>query len=150
ILLIGVAVPVGRTLLPGNVNFDGVRHFHEFMPCLALLAGAGLDATTRALARLLAARSVRTAAVARVAAALVLIAPGAVATVRTEPNGLAYFNSFIGGLGGAQARGVPEATDYWGNSYWQALDWLNGHAEPGAAVRFAIFPTIARSVAHYR
>jgi hypothetical protein len=140
-LLIGVAVPVGRTLLPGNVNFDGVRHFHEFMPCLALLAGAGLDAVARALARPLA---------ARVVAALAFIAPGAVATVRTEPNGLAYFNSLVGGLAGAQARGVPEATDYWGNSYWQALDWLDEHAEPGAAVRFAIFPTIVRSVAHYR
>jgi 4-amino-4-deoxy-L-arabinose transferase-like glycosyltransferase len=149
-LLIGVAVPVGRNLLPGSVNFDGVRHYLEFMPCLALLAGAGADAVVRALARPLATAHARAAALVRAGALALLVAPGAVAVARTHPNGIAYFNAFVGGLPGAQARGVPDSTDYWGNSYWQAYDWLDDHAEPGAVVHVPLFPTIVRPVAHYR
>jgi hypothetical protein len=150
VLLIGVVVPVGRNLLPGSVNFDGVRHFLEFMPCLALLAGAGLDAVTRALVRPLAAARARLASALRFAAAAALLAPAALAVVRTEPNGVVYFNGLVGGLAGAQARGVPDATDYWGNSYWQGLDWIDAHAEPGAALHVAIFAPVVRCVAHYR
>ena len=86
-LLIGVAVPVGRNLLPGSVNFDGVRHYLEFMPCLALLAGAGTDAVVRALARPLATAHARAAAFVRAGALALLVVPGAVAVARTTPTG---------------------------------------------------------------
>jgi hypothetical protein len=149
-LLIGVAVPIGRNLLPGSVNFDGVRHFLEFMPCLALLAGAGADAVVRALARPLEGAHARVAALVRPVALLALVAPGAAAVARTHPHGIAWFNGLLGGLRTAQARGLPDATDYWGGSYWQAYGWLNDHAEPGAALHVPLFRPIVRSVAHYQ
>ena len=36
-----IAVTLGRMYLPGAVNFDGVRHFLELFPALALLAAIG-------------------------------------------------------------------------------------------------------------
>jgi hypothetical protein len=130
-LLLGVLVPVGRTGLPGMRNFDGVRHFLEFLPYLALLAGSGFAFALsrlhtpgpRALPRFLAA-----------GASLAVFVPLAAQLVRTHPNGICYFGALAGGLDGAQARGLPDATDYWANSYWQGLAWIDEHASAGAAL----------------
>lgn len=54
--------------------------------------------------------------------------------VVNHPHQLAYFNGLVGGLGGAQRRGVPDATDYWGLSYRQGMAWLDRHAPRGAMV----------------
>jgi hypothetical protein len=67
-------------------------------------------------------------------AALLCLAPLGTWLVRHHPHQIAYFNPLIGGLAGARARGVPDATDYWANSYRVGLDWLNAHAAPNAVV----------------
>ena len=41
-LVVWVLTPIVRTMLPGMRNFDGVRHFLEFYPPLALLAAMAL------------------------------------------------------------------------------------------------------------
>jgi hypothetical protein len=148
-LLLGVLVPIGRTALPGMRNFDGVRHFLEFMPCLALLAGIGTGDVLAAL-RALAARGApwpRLAPAARAAAALALVAPVATQAFATHPHGVCYFNALVGGLRGARERGVADAGDYWGQSYWQGLDWLAAHAEPGAAVAAPIAAPVLAAAA---
>jgi dolichyl-phosphate-mannose-protein mannosyltransferase len=151
LLVIAVAVPLGRTLLPGMTNFDGVRHFLEFMPPLALLAAGGLHSIATWIYRLLAARArapVRIGVVALVACAALL--PGATATARTHPNGCAWFNELVGGLAGAQRRSVADATDYWGNSYWQGLAWLDLHAERDAALYVPVAGHVVRASAPVR
>jgi len=152
-LLLGIAlaVPLGRTLLPGMTNFDGVRHFLEFMPPLCLLAAGGLHAVVTWIDRALATRArapVRVGVAALVACAA--LAPGATATARTHPNGCAYFNGLVGGLAGAQRRGVTDATDYWGNSYWQGLAWLDVHADRNATLWVPIAGHIVRAAAPVR
>ncbi|MGQ0553087.1 MAG: glycosyltransferase family 39 protein [Planctomycetota bacterium] len=164
LLALGVLLPVGRTMLPNAVNYDGVRHFLEFQPFLALLAGAGV---ARALtwAGALRGRAAVTprepqaprepqplSGLAAVALVALLFATPAAAVVQTYPHGVCYFNSFIGGLSGAQAaaRTDPEVEvpcDFWGQSYWQGIAWLNEHAEPGAAVHVAVASHIVRSAA---
>ena len=169
LLLLGVLVPVGRTSLPKAINFDGVRHFLEFQPFLALLAAAGfaclleLAATPwrRARARWVAAsaeaggpRPLVPAPVAPVALSatllVLLFAAPAVAVVQTWPNGTCYFNDFVGGLGGAQARGIASATDYWAGSYWQGMEWLDEHAESGASLLVPVAGGVAASAAPVR
>ena len=148
LLVAGLAVSIGRNLLPGARNFDGVRHFLEFYPYLSLAAGAGL-ATVVGWCR----RAVPSAGAARVLPALVsavFLLPPVVQTARTHPNGICYFNFLIGGCGGAQARGIQDATDYWGNSYWQAFAWLDEHAEPDARLIVPVGETIARCIAPER
>ncbi len=170
LLVLGIAVPIGRTLLPGMRNFDGVRHFLEFTPTLCLAAGVGAmvvahwikgrapvpsasGAQTEASSSAAPspapgptpgpapgpARGVTLTAVIVGIAALV---PGLLATTRTHPNGIAYYNVLAGGLTGAQQRGLREATDYWGNSYWQGLAWLDENATENAALLVPVAPHI--------
>ena len=142
-LAVGVAVPVGRVSLPGSVNFDGVRHFLEFMPFLALLAGVG---TAELVARAQALVPAPRAGTALLGTAALFAAP-AWAAADTWPHGNCYGNAFIGGLAGAQARGEASATDYWGASYWQGLQWLSARAEPGASVLVPVAWHVARAAA---
>ena len=144
-LLIGVLVPVGRNMIPGMRNFDGVRHFIEYMPMLAVLASLGLVTITQWIGGLITGPALRAAVSAGVGTALVL--PGLIAVIDTSPNGVAYFNSFVGGLAGAQQAGLRGATDYWGNSYWQGIDWLNREAEPNARLVVPIAEHVARASA---
>jgi hypothetical protein len=123
-------------------DFDGVRHFLEFMPPLCGLAGIGAVQLAR-LTSGAATVAVRSRVVAVVCTAAVV--PGALATARTFPNGICYYNATLGGLAGAQAARIPDATDYWGNSYWQAIDWLNANAEEGAAIVTPIAPHLMRT-----
>ena len=151
LLAIGTVLPVGRTLIPGMVNFDGVRHFDEFLPPMCLLAASGLSWLAERVTRWRRLTSRR--ALARVVANSLLaaaISPGAWATLRTHPNGTVYFNALVGGLSGAQHCQLRDATDYWGNSYWQAIDWLNVHAESGASILSPVAGHIVRAIAPVR
>jgi hypothetical protein len=152
LLLLGVALPIGRTALPGAINFDGVRHFLEFQPFLALLAAAGVAWLLELLARMRPARAPDGRPSAALAGALLvlLFAAPARAVVLTWPNGTCYFNAFVGGLGGAQARGIASATDYWAGSYWQGLAWLDEHAEPGASLLVPVASQVAAAAAPER
>ncbi len=138
-VLVGAALPVARNLIPGMRNYDGVRHFHEFLPFFCVLGALGLDLLGRRLRPPL-----------RAALLVLALLPGALAVVRTHPNGVAYFNALIGGLEGAQARRFSDATDYWGNSYWQGFAWLDEHAEPGALLLVPVAEHVARAAAPVR
>ena len=144
---VAIAVAIGRNVPPGMRNFDGVRHFLEFYPFLCIAAGAGLAATMARVRRLAAGRA---GALAAPVVALLCLAAPVVATARTHPNGICYFNALVGGLGGAQALGISGATDYWGNAYWQAFAVLNARAEPGARVLVPVGTQVGRSIAPVR
>ncbi len=150
LLALGVVVPVGRTALPGAINFDGVRHFLEFMPFLALLAGLGLDLVLRAAGRATAAWGTAARAAGGVLLAGALFAAPALACASTWPFGNCYWSGLAGGLRGAQQRGWTSATDYWGASYWQAFEWLSLHAEPGAGVAAPVAWHVAEAIAPLR
>jgi hypothetical protein len=138
LLLAWMAVPILRNSVPGAWNFDGIRHFYEFLPAAALVAAIG-GAT---LVRLAGERK-------RLPAVLALVSVTALdageAIVRYHPHETAYFNRLVGGLEGA-ARRFPEATDYWGSSYRQGIAWLNRNAEPGSALYVPVHPHIVALV----
>jgi hypothetical protein len=138
LLLAWMAVPILRNSVPGAVNFDGIRHFYEFLPPAALLAAIGGATLVR-----LAGESRRLVAATGLAAVTALNLAEAI--VRHHPFETAYFNRLVGGLAGA-ARRFPEATDYWGSSYRQGLDWLNRNAEPGSALHVPVHPHIVALV----
>jgi hypothetical protein len=140
-LTLSLLLPIGRNLIPGMRSFEGVRHFLEFLPMLCLLAGAGATWLAQRAKRL---------PLAGVLVALAALVPPACAVASTHPNQIAYFNALAGGLGGAQARRDPDASDYWGNSYWQGMAWLSAHAEPDARLVVLFKEFIARAGAPVR
>ena len=117
-------VPVGRVSLPRALDFDGIRHWIEFLPAFALFCGLGFSALRRVLQQSVLGEGVRE----RVAAMLLLclgFAPTVLWSVKNHPFQLVYFNSVIGGFGGAQESDFPDSSDYWANSYRLTYDWLN-------------------------
>jgi hypothetical protein len=133
-----MVVPTLRNSVPGAWNFDGIRHFYEFLPAAALVAAVG-GAT---LVRLAGER--RRLFAAGALAAVTAVNMGE-AIVRYHPFETAYFSRLVGGLEGA-ARRFPEATDYWGSSYRQGLEWLNRNAEPESALYVSVHPHIVAIV----
>ena len=129
--LVWALLPVLRISLPGMVNFDGVRHFLEFLPGAAMLAGIG----ALQLVHWLGGKRPRYQLAAAVL--LVVLVAGSAADIlyRYFPYEYIYYNHFAGGLQGARAIfGKEEATDYWAVSYRKGLNWVNQHAGPGASL----------------
>ena len=153
-LLLGLwlIVPVVRASMPSALDFDGIRHWIEFVPALAIFAGIGLDQLTRGVRRwiengslLRVARVLPDWAVAALLTAAFFL-PIVAWSVRHHPYQIVFFNRLIGGLQGAQDRHFPQATDYWGSSYRVGLRWLNAHAEPRAMLVVAVEDPVVRAV----
>ncbi len=141
-----LAVVLGRLFLPGAVNFDGVRHFLEVFPPMAIVAGCGLAWGAERVT--VAARSTATARAALLAAAFALpLGSQAASLARAHPFEIAYWNALAGGLAGARARAMPQAGDYWGASYRTGIRWLNEHAPQGTILAVPIVEHAVRLVA---
>lgn len=107
--LLNMAVLYGALTLPSAPMHDGVRLFLPLFPFYCALAGSGAVAvgewTTRGL-------QVRVPAIAKrrdlvVALSIIaFIAPAAFRTAQTHPHQLSYFNALVGGVEGAERRGL--------------------------------------------
>jgi hypothetical protein len=149
LLLAWIAVVLARLHLPGAVNFDGVRHFLEIFPPMAIVAGAGAAALAGRIERLFVpiAGLPRARAAALLLAAAVPLASAGWTLARSHPFEIAYWNALAGGLGGARERGLPQACDYWGASYRIGLRWINEHAPRDAVLAVPIAEHVVRLVA---
>jgi hypothetical protein len=124
IVAMAALLPLAYLAARRSPLFDGMRHVLFVVPPLACLAACALDAAWARLRH--APRWV--AAVAGVALAGILGAHAA-AVARLHPYETIYFNRLVGGLAGAAGR---YDTDYWGNSYKEAVELLAAHLEEGA------------------
>lgn len=138
-------IPVLRVCMPGARDFDVIRHWLEFLPALCLLAGLGASLTLGWLWRAVRGFPWSSRFRARgwrpwIGAAMVLLwlAPVIRWNVVNHPHQLVFYNGLVGGLGGAQARGIVGATDYWGSSYRAGLEWINEHAERDAVLMVGV------------
>ena len=113
--------PVASAIQSRAILYDGIRHLLFVVPPLAVLAGivvAAFFSTVRAPA-------------ARGVVAVALAASVALTIVdmwRLHPYETVYFNRMFGG-GLPRAAGRYE-TDYWGQSYREATEWLVAHYAP--------------------
>jgi 4-amino-4-deoxy-L-arabinose transferase-like glycosyltransferase len=144
LLVVWAAVPILRTSLPGTINFDGIRHFQEFLPPACLLAAIATSFIIAWLGQRWPAR--RWLGVGVVG--LIVCANLAWIVARYAPYEHLYFNSLVGGLAGANRKyAIPEATDYWASSYRDGIRWLNGAADHNAVVHVAVAPWLVQMTA---
>ncbi|MEL7059501.1 MAG: glycosyltransferase family 39 protein [Acidobacteriota bacterium] len=145
---------MSRFVLPQAVNFDGVRHFLEIFPALAMIGGLGVATAARRLAAVWTARrasvSDRAATGLKLGVVGLWLLPGVLAVVATHPFQLTYWSPLVGGYAGARASDLPQASDYWGASYRLGLEWLDEHAEPGARLAVPVMEHAVRLVAAER
>ncbi len=135
LLVVWAVLPVFRTSLPGMVNFDGIRHFEEFLPAACLLAAYGGVSIVEWASK----RQTKYRWVWPNGLVLLVVLNIASITTRYSPYEYLYYNSLVGGLSGANREyKFPEATDYWGSSYRKGMEWLNANAEPNSVLYTAI------------
>jgi len=127
---------MGLMALPSSPNHDGIRLFLPMYPFVALLSGVGFGWIVE---RIRSGTRGQQASLAIAAAGLLFFLPPYVQSMRIAPFYLSYYNETIGGLSGAEQRGM-EVT-YWYDSITPGfLEQLNEALPPGA--RLATFPTL--------
>lgn len=135
ILLLWVGLPLAYVLWRRPPMYDGYRHFLFLLPPLFVLAGLGLDALFGWLRR----------GWQRVGLGFLLLFPGVIGLVRLHPYPYAYYNAFIGGVGGAFRR---YETDYWLTCYKETMRLINAEARDHPVTLFVLRqPQIARRYA---
>lgn len=141
LFLLWLMLPLLRITLPFSEFYDANRHFIEYIGALCALAGIGAGAVLELLDRLPRARALQATAVA--AMTYVLWLP-----LRDyRPYEGAYFNGFVGGLGGAQAQALffmqapPHDSrasgaegDFWNSSLRDALELARQIVPAGATL----------------
>ena len=116
ILLFASIFPVAYVIARKSVLYNAERHLTFVVPVLACLAAWGCHAAVSKLGpvskRLI------------IASALACLALHVTTMVRLHPDEYVYFNQLVGGLKGANGH---YDTDYWGNSYREAVRDLSGY-----------------------
>lgn len=109
LVLLNMAVLYGALALPSAPMHDGIRLFLPVFPLYAVAAGAGALAIGEWLARRIAGRWPRLEARRDLVVAATVVGLLAVPLFRTaqsHPHQLSYVNALVGGVRGAQARGL--------------------------------------------
>jgi hypothetical protein len=139
LLALWLVIPILRLSIPDGLNFDAIRHYLEFLPVAALIAGVGMDQTARWIGR----KRPASGRLVRAAVVFVLALNLAQAYRLFYPFMHLYYSQLTGGLHGARDRFLgTEASDYWASSYRQGMEWLNEHAPEGSHVAALIAPWI--------
>lgn len=125
--LLWFLLPIARVTVPDTSIYGGVRQIMEYIPGMALVSAFGADTLVRLL---------KTKFGHYKLLSFIIIFPTFVLLIlpiwKYHPNENVYFNSLIGGLEGAKSRDIPSWGNSFGNAYWQAIEWLNGHASENA------------------
>jgi hypothetical protein len=109
-------VPVSYAVLQRPPMYDGMRHFLFVLPPVFVFGAVGLDFILDKSKR----------DWIRLALAAAVVAPGLLGIVTLHPYEYAYFNSFVGGTGGAFRH---YETDYWLACYKEAVEGFNQSVE---------------------
>ncbi len=117
-------LPLALLMALRSPLYDNFRQVLFTLPPLFLVAGLGVEAFLRRLTRPL----------VRIGSAVLMLLPGLASIIYLHPYEYVYYNSFIGGLRGAQGRFELE---YWATSYRQAVRHLNSTAPANARVLVA-------------
>lgn len=107
--------------LSGSTLYDNARQLLFLLPPLLMFAGIALDGLMQFIKP----------APLRIMFLLIMLLPGVHALIQYHPYQYVYFNSFIGGAGGAFRK---LDLDYSGTSFKEAQEFLNSTAEQGAQI----------------
>lgn len=120
-LLAWLLLPIVGVIFFKPRLYDNFRHFFFIIPPLFILSGLGIHAIFKWLRK----PFLCTAMI------IALVSPNIFWMIQLHPYEYTYYNSLVGGVGGAFRR---FETDYWTTSYRQAVEYLNQAAPPNGKV----------------
>jgi len=124
--------PLAVLAVPSTPVFGGVKHFLAAMPVLALSAGVGLAALSRAAAAAWPGGSDRVRRAVPVALAGLVCLPALVETQRSHPDGLGHYNLLAGGFAGGASLGMNR--QFWGYAVLPMLPDLDARTPENRAL----------------
>ncbi len=131
-------IPFAVIAAPNTPIFGGTKHWMAGVPFFALFIGLGFETVVSGVGALrrysprCCNKAVRAVAVA--ACLLAIMIPSAWDTFHGHTNGSTYYNAAFGGYGAMGKYGMQR--EFWGNSAFSALPWLNDNAKKNAKVDF--------------
>jgi 4-amino-4-deoxy-L-arabinose transferase-like glycosyltransferase len=133
VVVLAAVFPIAYIVVGRPTVYDGMRHVLFVVPLLAALAARSLERAHE----LAGGSHPRLARAGAGLAGLYLVYILSV-MVRLHPYQSVYFNRLVGGLAGAYGR---YETDYWGNSYKEAVELLSRRLELESASppRYTVF-----------
>jgi hypothetical protein len=121
VIVAGALLPLIGLILSRATMYDNFRQILFLIPPLILLSGIALDSIFSLLKPV----------ALRLILLLILAFPGVYAIVRLHPYQYIYYNSLIGGAGGALRR---FELDYWFTAYTGAARWLDKNVPANARI----------------
>jgi hypothetical protein len=110
-------IPLLGFIILHSVLYDNFRQIIFILPPVFWMAGAAFEKIKNTKWQ--------------IALMVLCLLPGVVGIVRLHPYEYIYYNSFIGGMNGAQER---FELDYWGTSYREAAEYVNKIAPANSVV----------------
>jgi hypothetical protein len=120
-LSIGALLPLTGLIITRATMYDNFRQVLFLIPPLIVVSGFAFDSIFSVL---------RSTAI-RLALFILMVFPGIYSIVQLHPYQYIYYNSFVGGTGGA-LRSFE--MDYWFTSYRETALWLNENVHTNANV----------------
>ena len=131
-------IPFAIIAAPNTPIFGGTKHWLPGVAFLSLFAGLGFETVANAIdglcERLRGFRRRMVQAVAIMACLSAVLVPAAWDTFHGHTNGSTYYNALFGGFGAMGRHGMQR--EFWGNTAFSALPWLNENAPKNAHVDF--------------
>jgi hypothetical protein len=129
LLLFWTFIPLIIPCFPHTIVYhNGLRHFLVFLVPYSILAVVGMARCAGFLAEKM--RFARKSMALGIACLAIGLSIWGVAA--THPYQTTFFNALVGGLKGAQEKGLADSWDYWLNSYMEAGKWISLHGAANA------------------
>jgi hypothetical protein len=119
ILYLWLFVPPLMTIATHATVYSNFRHFLFIIPPIAVFAGFSIQQISNRLKHI----------PMLIALSLLAVIPGMVSIAQIHPYEYFYYNSFVGGVQGADQR---FELDYWGLAYKDAMAFVNENAPAGS------------------
>jgi hypothetical protein len=128
-LLIWFFLPIARYIFPQMGVIDGVRHFEEVLPALAVIAAVGFEFVLKRMRH-----------IGRISLICLICMFLLYPIISSHPYQITYFNELVGGTRGALGK---FDLDYWGTSQKQAVEWVNKNAPQHAKIYIVMASDVA-------
>ena len=143
-ILLWALIPIAIFVLPGAVNYDGIRHFFMVFPPLIILAAVGMSIIMTDLRNLF--LNYRVSYFVSILFLLLVSSSLLIENIRIFPYGGSYYNELVRLIIPAHIENIFEA-EYWGAPYREGVQWLNLNAQLDSTI---CVPVAAHLIGEYK